>query len=59
MLILNQAGFQWTDSGPKFRQIRPVEKLKTISVNEAMEGVCKIYEEQLKKDSSEIYLAFF
>ena len=24
-----------------------------------MEGVCKIYEEQLKKDSSEQYLAFF
>lgn len=59
MLILNQAGFQWTDSGPEFWQIRPVEKLKTIAVNEAMEGVCKIYEEQLKKDSSEQYLAFF
>ena len=58
MLILNQAGFQWMDSGPKFRQIRPIEKLKTIAVNEAMEGVCKIYEEQLKKDSSELYCVF-
>lgn len=39
-------------------QIRPFEKLKTITVNEAMEGVCKIYEEQLKKDRSELYRAF-
>ena len=39
-------------------QIRPFEKLKTIAVNEAMEGVCKIYEEQLKKDRSELYRFF-
>ena len=40
-------------------RIRPFEKLKTILVNEAMEGVCKIYEEQLKKDRSELYRVFF
>ena len=40
-------------------RIRPFEKLKTILVNEAMEGVCKIYEEQLKKDRSELYRVFY
>ena len=39
-------------------RIRPFEKMKTITVNEAMEGVCKIYEEQLKKDRSELFRFF-
>jgi len=44
--------FSMNGFGTKIRQIRPIETLKTIAVNEAMEGVCKIYEEQLKKENS-------